>query len=153
MSSIDINKRANTLYTYLTNVMELGDEEIESVRDCLGMVHQATPTEAPGIFSRMERIIAASDNLSWVLTSIGRKKSEIVGEIKKIKDPQFTALVRQGRPSIQAIESEIRYTTPELRELESDLDTLLNVESYFVHLEKSMDRYIFLLKDKAQYIK
>lgn len=149
----DIISRVSNIGEYLKDKVDLSDENIDSIRNAINQIHQASPTEAAGVFSRMERLISASDDLSWVITCIRRKRNEIFKNIRSIKDPQFTILVRQGRPSTQAIEAEIHFNNKELSEIEEIYATLGNIDEYLSHILDLINNYNWALKDKVGYFR
>jgi hypothetical protein len=59
-------------------------------------------------------------------------------------------LVRQGRPSSEAINSEVRWKNESLYDLEEDIRSVENIIDYLVHLEESLERYLYMLKDKLK---
>jgi hypothetical protein len=148
-----ISSRINDICEYIKSITSLSEQEVTSLRTCIDLIHQSTPTEAAGIFSRTERLISASDDLSWLSTSLTRKKNDLLSELKKLKDPVFVSLVRQGRPSTQAIESEIRFSDDKVQVIEDSIGTVENILNYLSAIEKNIDRYIWTLRDKSQYSK
>lgn len=148
---INIDNISNKLYEYLTDIVELSQEERLSIKTALRLIRDIAPTDAPLVFKRLEDLTAISDDIAWVTMTVQRKLSEIKSEINSIKAPNFTALVRQGRPSTQAIEYEILFNNSELKDLENNKNILVNIVEYLQHIEKSIDRYIFILRDKLKY--
>lgn len=147
----DIDSRISQLYEYMVDVMELSKEELLMIKTAIKNIHEASPVDKPAIFSRMSNIITASEDLSWVKMIVVRKLDTLKTAIKKIKDPEFTMLSRQGRPSTQAIEHEIRFNHSDLSELEDKKEVLDNIIEYLEHIEKCLDNYQFLLKDKLKH--
>ena len=148
---LHIDSRLDQLYHYMVEVIELSSEEMMMVKTAIKNIHEMSPVDKPAIFSRMSNIITASEDLSWVTMIVTRKLNSVKSEIKAIKDPEFTILSRQGRPSTQAIEHEIRFMHSELLDLENKKDVLDNVLGYLEHVEKCLDNYQFLLKDKLKH--
>lgn len=148
---INIDAISSRLYEYLLNVVELSQEELMSIKIALKLIREIAPTDPPLIFKRLEDLSAISEDISWVKMVVKRKLYSVKSKIDSIKSPNFTALVRQGRPSTQAIEYEILFNNKDLGELESNKDTLNNIVEYLEHIEKSIDRYIFILRDKLKY--
>lgn len=145
--------RTKVIVEYLGDIVKLSSEEISYVQLAISAVHELSGGDGISIFNKMDKIISISEDLSWVISSLNKYRHDLNKQIKIIKDPEFTMLVRKGRPSIQAIESEIRFNHKELTDLEEDLEILDNMIGYFDHLELSIDRYIWMLRDKAKYIK
>lgn len=150
MISIDV--KMSQIYEYLSEVIKLSPEELRAIKTAIGAIHEMTPADGPGVMSKTQNMIAISEDLSWVISSITRMHHKINKEIKKIKDPEFVMLVRQGRPSTQAIESEIRFNNDNLVNLEEDIEIIENILDYLKHVETGIERYIWLLRDKGRFI-
>lgn len=147
---LSIDETSSKLYEYLLEIVELSPDELMTIKVALKYIREIAPTDRPLIFTRLENMVSASEDLSWVIMVVNRKLSEIKAKINNIKSPAFTTLVRQGRPSTQAIEYEILFANPELKDLEMHKSTLVNIIEYLNHIEKSIDRYIFVLRDKLK---
>lgn len=145
--------RVSSVVECLESIVGVGKEGVSILKNCLSLLHMAAPAEPAGVFSRIERIVSASDDLAWIILMVGRAKSSIDSNIKRIKDPEFTMLVRSGRPSTVAIESEIRMNHDEILEMEERLQIANYLEDYLQHIEKGLDRCVWMLRDKASYLK
>lgn len=150
---INLDTRMSQIYEYLVEIVKLSPEEMRAVKSAIGAIHEISATDGPGLFSKMNNLISLSEDLAWVISVITKKQHEIKKSIKIIKDPDFVMLVRKGRPSTQAIESEIRFNHEELVQMEENLEITSNLIDYLHHVEVSIDRYIWLLKDKISYMK
>lgn len=150
---MDLANRLSKIYEFLYDVVELQEEEIKDIKNAVNIVHEMSPTDGPGIFSKTERVISASDDLEWSIMKIRNSKSDLRKKINSIKDVDFTMLVRQGRPSTAAIESEIRMNHPELSDMEYNIDIMNNIISYLEYLRSNLVEYIWLLKSKSSYLK
>lgn len=130
-----------------------GEQGVETIKTCLDILHQAMPLEIGQVFTRLERITSVSEDLAYVIMCINKYKSKKVSEIRRIRDPEFTILTRKGRPSTQAVECEIRFSHTELYDMEDEVEIISSIEKYLQHIEKSLDRYMWLLRDKISYTK
>lgn len=149
---INLDNKISQIYEYLVDIIKLSPEEMRAVKSAIGAIHEMTPTDGPGVFTKTQNMISISEDLSWVISVITRKHHQISKEIKKIKDPEFVMLVRQGRPSTQAIESEIRFNNDNLVDMEEELEIIENILDYLKHVEVGIERYIWLLRDKGKFI-
>lgn len=145
---IDIDERVTKILEYLLDNTDIGESGISSIKTSIAIIHETAPTDIPIIFRTMDRIISASENLSWTVLVLRRHKYYIQMECKNIKDPEFTALTRRGRPSTTAIESEIRFNNSQLSALECQIDTLAGIIDYLQHIELCLDRKLWSLKDR-----
>lgn len=148
-----LEDRIKELSSFINSFIDIGNSFEDSVESCIRIIHQNLPVDNSGIFSRMTKCNSLSDDLSYVILCIQNKKNEIDKSLKEKKDPKFTLLIRSGRPSTQAVECEIRATNSEIAELENTLLKFENICEYLYHLDKCLDRYIYSLKDLAQYIR
>lgn len=148
----DIESRLKIIAQYLNENLDIDSDNLKSLDDSINLIHQPSPLDGAGVFTRVERAVSASDNLSWLITMVCNRRCNVSAELKKLKDPQFTLLVRQQRPSTQAIESEIRWTNEEVAALEDKLATIDNIINYLNSIESNIDRYIWILREKARFI-
>lgn len=148
---MDQNSKISQVGQYVKDTS--GEQGVEVLRTCLDILHQPMPLESGQIFLKLERITSSSEDLGYVIMCINTLKNKKVTEVRKIKDPQFTLLTRQGRPSTQAVECEIRFSNKDLYDMEQEIGILTAIEEYLRHIEKSLDRYMWLLRDKISYLK
>lgn len=148
-----MNDKIDKLIEYIDDIVDIGDKSKNTLYECINLIHQTVPVDNAGVFSRLARCVSVSDDLSYVILSIEQARNKIEVELRHNKDPKFTILVKSGRPSTQAIESEIRFTVPVVAELESKLLHYDSILSYLNHLEKCLDRNIWIMRDLASYIK
>lgn len=149
--NINIEDTSKKLYEYLSEVVQLSETEMFTIKSAMRMVREIAPSDAPLLIKKINELISISQDLSWVVSVVSRKKHKIVTEVRIIKDPTYVMLVRQGRPSIAAIESEIRLNNNKIYKMEEDIEILDNISDYLKHLEQSIDRYIWLAKDKMSF--
>lgn len=150
MNNYNVDSRLATLYEYLENDIKLTSDELAIVRNSVGIIHKQSPIDRPLVFRRMEEIIEAMEELSWVILTVNRHLLKIRGEIKEIKAPQFTMLVRRGRPSTTAIEYEIMMNNDDIKSLEETEETIDNIVYYLKSIESGLDRYLWMLRDKLK---
>lgn len=138
------------LWEYIVENELLSATEIGYVKTCLEDITELSPADKPTLFRKMERVIEDSDRLSWCIFSVRQQYAKLNSAYRKIKDPEYTILVRQGRPSNEAINSEIRFRNDSLYDLELKLTTIENIITYLDHVELSLERYLYMLKDKLK---
>lgn len=138
---------------YIKGSVEIGERCNDIIDNCINLVHSQYPSDNAVVFSKLNNFISASEDLAYVILCIRRYKTEKEQELRSIKDPKFTILVRGDRPSTQAIESEIRTTIPKVAGIEQELMNINNILDYLSHIEKCLDRSIWSLRDIASYIK
>ena len=145
--------KSSEINSTLNKFLEIGESEMEIINSAIGLTHQVSPIDGSQLFARMELFIAVSDDLEWIINSIVRKRNEKENDIRKIKDPKYVALVRQGRPSSAAIEAEIRITLKDIREQEELIQLIDSMISYLQFVQRNLDRYLSILKSKSQFIR
>lgn len=146
--ALNIDELSTELFEYLKDVIELSPENIRTVKTALSMIREMSPSDIPNILRKIERLIDVSQDMAWINLAMKRKLHEMTREIKMKKDPQYVMLVKQGRPSSAAIEAEIRFTNKDMYDSENGIDVLNNVIEYFNKINESIEKYIWLLKDK-----
>lgn len=147
---MDINDISKELYEYLRDIVELSPDNIRTVKTALSMIKTIAPSDIPLILNRINELIDVSQDLSWIIVMITRRQNEIKKDIKLKKDPRYVMLVRQGRPSTAAIEAEIRFSDKTLYDLDENIETISNILEYLNKLQDSIDKYIWLLRDKMK---
>lgn len=85
----------------------LNDTEIGIVREVNRILREPTPTVQTGIESRVSRIDSLRVEVQNLLYIVESKISDAEYDYHTVYDLEFTRLTRAGRPSQQAIESEI----------------------------------------------
>lgn len=145
---MDVNDTSRELLEYLRDVIELSPDNIRTVKNCLAMIKELSPSDVPNILRKIEKLIDASQDMSWIVLVMKRKLHELTRELKVKKDPAYVMLVKQGRPSSAAIDAEIRFTNKDLYKLEDDIEIVKNIIEYFQKIIESMEKYSWLLKDK-----
>lgn len=141
----------NLLFDYLRSHELLSEEEIKMVKFAINEITEIAPTDKVALFKKQESLIDASSKLSWSVMVLKNNLNKIKTAYRKIKDPEYTMLVRKGRPSNEAINSEIRFTNESLYDLDEIVDTVENIIEYFATLENNINRYLFMLSDKLKY--
>lgn len=149
---VDQGYKIENIREYLKGIVEIGESE-SIIVNCLNSIREISPIDAPVAFAKMERITNLSDDLAWIISILNRKNNELKRSVQKLKDPKYVALVRQNRPSSAAIEAEIRLTNKDIVEFEDKISRLENVLEYLNHIQKSLDNYLWILRDKIQYCK
>ena len=140
-----------SLFDYLVSNNILSKDEIDIINVCIKEIREASPTDKPILFRKGDRLIDYSQRLSWVIYSVKSYRDKLVKELNKKKDPEYTMLVRQGRPSKDAIEAELRFKFQDLYDEEYELNTFNNFVDYLEHIELSLDRYLKMLKEKNHF--
>jgi len=146
-----MNINLKPLYEFLKENELLSDTELDMIQYCLNDITETSPNDKPGVFRKSEKIIQDSQNLSWCIYSLRLQYDHLNKAYRKIKDPEYTLLVRQQRPSSEAINSELRTKFEELYDLEEKLSTINNIIEYLTHIQTSMERYLYLLKDRLKH--
>jgi hypothetical protein len=141
----------NDLFEFIRENELLSEPEIGIVQTCIDDIKEIAPTDRPALFQKMERLVQDAENLSWCIYSVKVHYSKIKKAYRMLKDGDFTVLVRQGRPSTEAINSELRWKDPTLYDWELKMETVENLIEYLNHILVSMDKYQYMLKDKLRY--
>lgn len=149
---MDQKSKLVTISVLLSDI-NLGNAEVKIISECLNIIREVSPIDGPLIFSKMERVISLSDDLAWIISILNSMRNNVRRDIMKVKDPKYVSLVRQNRPSSAAIEAEIRISSKDIIELETKEDNISIVIDYLNNVQKSLDRYLWVLRDKEQYNK
>lgn len=110
MSEVELNSGKDYIDQMLDVVkdrLSLSDHEVQIVKDVNLLLREPTPTVQAGIESRVSKIDQYRNDLTNLIYMIENKETQLDYDYHKIYDVEFTRLTRAGRPSQQAIESEI----------------------------------------------
>lgn len=150
---MDQKSKLITISALLSSINPIGESETKIISECLNIIREVSPIDGPLIFSKMERVVSLSDDLAWIISMLNVTRNGIKRDVMKVKDPKYVSLVRQNRPSSAAIEAEIRLSNKDIVDLETKEDNISIVIDYLNNIQKSLDRYLWVLKDKEQYSK
>lgn len=143
--------KLDELFQYIKTNDLLSDYEIRMVQTCLDDIREMSPVDKPSIFRKSEKIINDSEDLSWCIYSLKQKYSQLQKDYRVKKDPMIGRLVLQKRPSMEAMNCEVRSLNPFIYDMEEELATVEHIIEYLNHIQLSLERYSYLLKDKLKY--
>lgn len=141
----------NDLFDYIREHELLSESELSIVDKCLNDIKEMSPADKPSVFRKTEKIIEDSEDLSWCVYALRLQKVKLQKAYRVLKDPEYVTLVRLNRPSSEAINSEIRFRNEDMYRLEEDMAIVDNILAYIEHIQVSMERYLYMLKDKLKY--
>lgn len=131
----------------------LGDksEETETVVEVYELITQSAPTIASEAKTHMILLDHARTKLSTVYYMLCREISRMKDEVRSSYDSQYTRLVKLGRPTKDAIESEIRATNPQYSGVSktiSDYEDVKNlINMYLRCIDSSKQTTVELLRN------
>lgn len=150
---LDINKKIEMITNYLGEVVDIGDISIDNIKTAISLLKEIPPTDAPNTFNREQRLISISDDISWIIMSLNRKKQILEEKMKNIRAPEYTRLVRQGRPSTEAINMELYMLHDDMNELNRKIEVLDNFLIYLNSIQENINRYIWMLRERLNFLK
>ena len=121
---------------------ELSDYETNIIRTGMNLIQMDPPSTKLMLTERISQLVRSKSDIQYlILKARELRKSYNIPYINEYNQ-QFTILTRQNRPSKQAIESEMHFMKPELREYRDkieDIDTLLEfLSSYMGFFDKAI---------------
>lgn len=150
---LDINKKIEMITNYLGEVIDIGDISIDNIKSAISLLKEIPPVDAPNTFNREQRLISVSDDISWIIMSLNRKKQILEEKMKSIRAPEYTRLVRQGRPSTEAINMELYMLHDDMNELSRKINVLDNFIIYLNSIQENINRYIWMLRERLNFLK
>lgn len=103
----------------------------------------STTTNAKSVLSdRIDDAIKCKADLNYIILRIKDKKKILQVPFDAEYNKLFTILTRQARPSKQAIDSEIKYTKPELNEKANLLEEYDKLIEYLINMQAVIDLII-----------
>lgn len=97
----------------LDGVFNEGTEEYELIVDTYNLIVQSAPTIASEAKTHLLLLDHNKIKLATLYYSLNRRIMELQDSVQQTHDASYMRLVKLGRPSKEAIESEIRATNPE----------------------------------------
>lgn len=97
----------------LNGVFDEGSEEREIIIEAYNIIRTSNPSVASEAKNHLIMLDRSRVKLSTLYYSISRVISSLKDQIQGTYDSQYVRLVKMGRPSKDAIESEIRATNAE----------------------------------------
>lgn len=121
---------------------EMSDYETNIIRTGMNLIQMDPPSTKLMLTERITQLVRAKSDLQYLLLKARELRKSYNIPYTNEYNQQFTILTRQNRPSKQAIESEMHFMKPELREYRDkieDIDTLLDfLSSYMGFFDKSI---------------
>lgn len=103
----------------------------------------STTTNAKSVLSdRIDDAIKCKADLNYIILRIKDKKKILQVPFDVEYNKLFTILTRQARPSKQAIDSEIKYTKPEMNEKANLLEEYDKLIEYLINMQAVIDLVI-----------
>ena len=146
----DIDVRGSKIYEYLHSFMDMSSEELMMIKLAVKEINEICPNEKFQLANKLDRLIKASDDLSWVTMVVEINLSKLKKEIIEVKAPEYTFLVRSNRPSHNAIENEIFMNHKDLMDKDNNYRVGQNVLEYLRSIEKNIDRYVWSIRDRLR---
>lgn len=138
----------------LSGVFEEGTHEYETIQECYELINKTVPSVASEAKTAM--ILADRCRIEMVTLNylISRNISNKRSQLRDLGDSQYVRLVKLGRPSKEAIDTEIRSLNPQYRKVSEEVDNLVDVRELINSYIKSLDSFrltaLEVLKDSRR---
>ena len=122
------------VYTYIKDKFinlfkdDISDYELNMIRSSLQLAYRDIPTSKSILGDRISEATKMKSDIYYIMTRLKDKRKIISINYNSKYNKLYTVLTRQGRPSKQAIESEIFYLNADMfetRNVLNDYDELL----------------------------
>lgn len=138
----------------LEGVFNEGTEEYEIIKEAYELVVNSAPTISAEMKTHMILLDHSKTKLATLHYLLGRNIAQLRETIQTTYDSQYTRLVKLGRPSKDAIESEIRATNPEYSGIAKKISSLQEVRDlvgmYIRCLDSSKQTTMEALRDSRR---
>lgn len=143
-------ENANNLTEQIENVIKycndiyggLSDYESEIIRSSMRLIQMDPPSTKLMVTERITQLVRNKSDMQYLILKARDLRRSYNIPYTDAYNQQFTILTRQNRPSKQAIESEMHFLKPELREYRdkiNNIDTMLEfLSSYLTFLDKTI---------------
>lgn len=137
-----INDASDYVVAKIKAILEISDYEEQAVRNAM-LLPYSTVTNAKSVLSdRIDDAIKCKADINYITLRIRDKKKLLQVPYDTEYNKLFTVLTRQNRPSKQAIDSEIKYTKPEMNEKANILEEYDKILEYLSSLQAVIDLVI-----------
>lgn len=142
-STNNFQEQVENVIKYCRQILgDLSDYEMNIIRTSMQLIQMDPPSTKLMITERITQLVRNKSDLQYLILKAKDLRRSYNIPYVDAYNQQFTILTRQNRPSKQAIESEMHYMKPELREYRdkiSNIDTMLEfLDSYLAFLDKVM---------------
>ena len=118
-TTFSLSSNSDYVEALLDNIrgyLSLTDHEVGILRETNRILREPTPTTQLGLENRVSVLDQCRTDLVNLLYMIEDRLSRVEFSYRNVYDPEFTRLTRAGRPSQQAIDSEIHSTIEKMSE-------------------------------------
>lgn len=139
----DFHEQVENVINYCKHIFEdMSDYEADIIRTSMNLIQMDPPSTKLMLTERITQILRAKSNIQYLMLKARELRKSYNIPYTNDYNQQFTILTRQNRPSKQAIESEMHFLNPKLREYRDkidDLDTLIEfLSSYMGFCDKTI---------------
>ena len=146
--------RMEILKQFFDTHINIGEKAMSSIKEAMLIMKQLPPSDVSNTFVMEQKIISNLDDLQWIIHLLKTKKSNISENILRVKAPEVTYLIREGRIGTDLINTEVYYRNEEkLQPLMKDESSIENVIAYLSSLDNNLNKYLFMLRDRVNYNK
>ena len=143
LTSESLDTQANTLITYLKSMINVSDYEANILKNSFRNINLGVPSTKLLLSESIDSFISLKSNLSYLKLKINDYRRTISIPYNDLYNQGFVRLTKALRPSKQAIDSELHYTDPKLREYRdklSDIDNLLEfIDTMLLLIDRKVD--------------
>lgn len=142
-STGNFQEQVENVIKYCRQILgDLSDYEMNIIRTSMQLIQMDPPSTKLMITERITQLVRNKSDLQYLILKAKDLRRSYNIPYVDAYNQQFTILTRQNRPSKQAIESEMHYMKPELRDYRdkiSNIDTMLEfLDSYLTFLDKTI---------------
>lgn len=121
---------------------ELSEYELKMVSDSLELPYRPVSNSKVLISDRIDESIKSKSDLNYIIIKLKNKRKLISIPYNSEYNKLFTVLTRQNRPSKQAIDSEIKYTKPDMSEKSDLINDYDEIIEFFENHKSLIDMLI-----------
>ena len=103
---------------------ELSELEQEMIVNAVELLRSPIPDSKTKMIKTIDEFLVAKSNLNYLMTKLKQLRATINSPYRKEVENKMMILVRQGRPSKDAIYSEIHSLSPALQESRDKLESI-----------------------------
>lgn len=144
----NIQSKISSIQNYLKGITEFSDYELKVISDSVLLISSELPSTKLSITMKLAEVSSLKADLSFILLRLSDIRRSYNIPYTDIYNTKFTLLTKQGRPSKQAIESEMFYREESLRNYRDKISEIDNILEFLKNYSVLLDRISNILESR-----
>lgn len=130
MKANDLSELIESVRNNFKETLDISDYELGMISNSIKLIFTRAFTSSAVITEQIQIMLEALSNLNYLRSKLVSARYKVDTKHRVLYDKEFTVLTKMGRPSKQAIDSEIYYSNKEIFDLREKLEAYNNLLEY-----------------------